>query len=98
MNEEISVILSNIIAVIAVIMLGIVIDLIVKRLFLRIVKAYAAKSNHKWDDILLKNKVFDQLVDIIPGVVIYGFAPVFPEIESHPCHLLIPSAMPTLLK
>ncbi|MDD3706299.1 MAG: mechanosensitive ion channel [Clostridiaceae bacterium] len=82
MNEEISVILSNIIAVIAVIMLGIVIDLIVKKLFLRIVKAYAAKSNHKWDDILLKNKVFDQLVDIIPGVVIYGFAPVFPEYQE----------------
>lgn len=82
MNEEISVILSNIIAVIAVIMLGIVIDLIVKKLFLRIVKAYAAKSNHKWDDILLKNKVFNQLVDIIPGVVIYGFAPVFPEYQE----------------
>ncbi len=82
MNEELSVILSNIIAVVAIIILGIVIDLIMKKLFLKIVKPYAAKSNRKWGDILLKNKAFDQLVDIIPGVVIYCFAPVFTEYQD----------------
>ncbi|HOM42073.1 MAG TPA: mechanosensitive ion channel [Clostridia bacterium] len=78
MGEGLSLFLSNMITAIAIVLLSIVINLIVKKLFLKIVKAYAAKSPQKWDDILLKNKFFDQVVNIVPGFIIYGFAPVFP--------------------
>ncbi len=78
MNEGLSLVLSNIITAIAIVLLSIVINLIVKKFFLKIVKAYAAKSPQKWDDILLKNKFFDQIVNIVPGFIIYGFAPVIP--------------------
>ena len=82
MNEGLSIILSNIIAAVAIVIFSIVINLIVKKFFLKAVKAYAAKSPQNWDDILLKNKFFDQLVSIVPGFVIYGFAPVFPEYQD----------------
>jgi miniconductance mechanosensitive channel len=82
MNEGLSIILSNIIAAVTIVIFSIVINLIVKKFFLKAVKTYAAKSPQNRDDILLKNKFFDQLVSIVPGFVIYGFAPVFPEYQD----------------
>ncbi|MGI6585091.1 MAG: mechanosensitive ion channel family protein [Lutisporaceae bacterium] len=82
MNEGLSIILSNIIAAVTIVIFSIVINLIVKKFFLKAVKTYAAKSPQNWDDILLKNKFFDQLVSIVPGFVIYGFAPVFHEYQD----------------
>lgn len=54
----------------------------VKKFLMRAVKAYVAKSKNKWDDIILEKKVLQQIVGIVPGIIVYAFAPAFPAYES----------------
>jgi len=55
---------------------------VVKSFLMRAVKAYITKTKYKWDDIIFEKKVLQELARIVPGVVVYAFAPVFPAYES----------------
>ena len=74
-NEWLSFI--SLILIIAVICL--IINLITKKLILRILGRYIRGNRFKWDNTLLDRKVFSRFANIIPVVVVYLFAPVFPE-------------------
>lgn len=52
-----------------------IVDFIIRRILLRILKSHILKSKTKLDDILVKNKVFDYAVHIVPLVTAINFFP-----------------------
>ncbi len=55
-----------------------------KKVFLRIIKAVIVRSKNKYDDVLLEQRVFDQLAYIFPAIAVQYVAPYvftyFPEV------------------
>lgn len=81
-NGIMSIYLSNILAVIAIIIICMSANVVVKSFLMRAVKAYITKTKYKWDDIIFEKKVLQELARIVPGIVVYAFAPAFPAYES----------------
>jgi len=61
-----------------IIFLALLANLVVKRVFLRILHLIIKGSKSDWDDTLLKRKVFLRLANLAPALVIYFAAPMFP--------------------
>ena len=74
--------LSHVIALAAVLLIAFIVDFIVKNIILRIVKIMVTKSRSQWDDAFLERKLFSRLAHLAPALVIYLFAPIFPQIAS----------------
>lgn len=55
----------------ALLIISVLSDLIVKRQLVRIVMVVAERTTHQWDDILLKHKVVGRLAQTVPALVIY---------------------------
>ena len=89
LSEGISLHLSNVINAIIIILFGVLIYLITKSIILRILEKIILKSKAKWDDLLLKNKVFERTIHIIPAFVIYAIAPIFPAYQTDPAYSLL---------
>lgn len=81
LSEEVSLRISNAIEAIIIILIGILIYLVTKKIILRVLEKVILKSKTTWDDLLLKNKVFDRTIHIIPAFVIYALAPIFPDYQ-----------------
>ncbi len=77
-----SLFLSWIITILIVLLLAIFSNLIVKRIIFKSLRFVIQKSQNKWDDVLVKYKVFHHLTHFFPFLVIYLFAPVFNEAED----------------
>lgn len=54
----------------------VIIDFIIRRIVLRILKTYIVQSETKLDDILVRNKVFDYGVHLIPLTIALNFFPI----------------------
>ena len=54
-------------------------NLITKKVILRILAHYIRNNRFKWDTIMLERRVFQRMSHIVPAIIIYGFASVFPE-------------------
>lgn len=80
-NERLSIFLSNILAIIFIILTCIVADFVVQKVLLRTLTAYIKRTKNKWDDIFLEKKVFETLSRIVPGALIHLWAPVFPTYQ-----------------
>lgn len=80
-NGSLSLIISNIVVIGIIIISYYIVDIITKKVLLRLVRTYVAKSKIKWDDILLKNKVFDIIARIPPALIVYVSAQVFPNYQ-----------------
>ncbi|MBN1968602.1 MAG: mechanosensitive ion channel [Candidatus Delongbacteria bacterium] len=52
---------------------------IAKKIVYRIIKKVVEKSKNRWDDVLLSNNVFDNLIKIVPGSIIYLLSYLIPE-------------------
>lgn len=81
-NENVSLIISKILAVGIIIIICFIVDKITNRFLLKIVKRYINKSKSKWDDVLLNNNVFEVIARIPTALVIHAFAPVFPTYQN----------------
>ncbi len=69
--------LSFVILVFCIILLCILVQLITKKVILKLCTKLIYKNKFKWDDIMLERKVFSRFSDILPGIILYLFAPVF---------------------
>jgi len=49
----------------------------------RFVYKILAKTKNKRDDLLIKNKVFDAIILLIPGIIVYYFVNLFPKVEVY---------------
>ncbi|MDC0358605.1 mechanosensitive ion channel family protein [Oligoflexia bacterium] len=75
--------LTTIALFVFIIFLAVVANFIAKKFILRILKKIITASKITWDDLLIKNKVFDRLSHIAPALVIYGCAAaLFPNEEG----------------
>jgi len=61
---------------------AVIIDLIVKHILVRIVRALATRSSATWDDAMVAHNVFGRLTQVVPALLIYvglPFVPGLPE-------------------
>ncbi|NLV35546.1 MAG: mechanosensitive ion channel [Clostridiaceae bacterium] len=81
-DEGVSLHLSNGLALVFIVFLCLVADFITKKIILKLLRMYIKKSKSTWDDIFLRNKVFDTIAHIVPVLIIYAFAPAFPAYQD----------------
>ncbi|MDD4565037.1 MAG: mechanosensitive ion channel [Eubacteriales bacterium] len=81
LSEEVALHISNAINAIIIILIGILLYLITKKIILRVLEKAIVRSKTQWDNFLLKNKVFDRLIHIIPAFVIHALAPIFSDYQ-----------------
>ena len=77
-----SLFLSWFLTILIVSFLAILSNLIAKRIIFKSLRFVIQKSQNKWDDALIKYKVFDHLTHFFPFLVVYLFAPVFNAAEG----------------
>jgi len=61
---------------------AIIIDLIVKHVLVRAVRAFAKRSSAVWDDALVAHKVFGRLVQVVPALIVYVGVPLVPDLPD----------------
>lgn len=73
---------ANAIAVVFIILVSYTASLISKGVIMKTLVYYVENNRFKWDNILLKKRVFARLLRFVPAIVIYAFAGVFPQYHS----------------
>ncbi|MFZ5980611.1 MAG: mechanosensitive ion channel family protein [Candidatus Zixiibacteriota bacterium] len=66
---------------VAVIIVAVLVNFIVKRILLKLVTYFIKITRTKWDDALLKNHVFTRLSHLAPALVIYACATLFEHLQ-----------------
>jgi len=82
MTEETAAVLAGAVMVVVVALLSFVGNWLAKHLVHRVFAGLILRNSVKWDDIILERKVFQKLSHIVPAVIIYSFAPVFPTAQE----------------
>ena len=72
---------------------AIIIDLIVKQVMVRTVRAFAKRSSVTWDDALVAHNVFGRLVQVIPALIVYVGVPFVPGLPEGGAQLIRNIAM-----
>jgi miniconductance mechanosensitive channel len=73
--ESLALQLSNLIVFGVIILLGVALYFVLKYIGLRIIKTIALKTASNWDDIMVKQKVFQRIILLIPAMMIYNVGP-----------------------
>lgn len=73
--------LSYTILIIGIILICVIVNLILKKIVLKILARIILRNKHQWDDVLIDHKIFNKLANIFPGIILYIFAPMFPELR-----------------
>ncbi len=81
-NKEIAGYLSYIFLVLATIVICFIANLITKKIILKLFAKVIKKSKFEWNNIMLERKVFSRLANVIPGIIVYTFAPAFQTIDG----------------
>lgn len=76
-----SVYLANAIMVVIIIALSIIANFVAKRIVLKIITHYIKSNKVTWDNYLLERKVFHKLSHIVPAIIIYLAAALFPDYQ-----------------
>ena len=82
-------IISTALSVVFVIILAYLSNLIAKKILLKGLNIIALKTKTKWDDYLIKHRLFIRLSHLSPALVIYLFAPVLPFAQAWICKLCL---------
>jgi len=75
--HQVTPILVDLIILAILIVLAVIANYIAKRVILKIVEHFAARSKTEWDDVLVKRKFFRRLSHFAPALVIYLMSSVF---------------------
>ena len=70
-----------------------VINLIVKHVLVRAVRAFARRSSASWDDALVTHNVFGRLVQVVPALIVFVGAPFVPDLPEDGVQLIRNVAM-----
>lgn len=87
LNPQVSDILKFVILILAIGLLSYLVDKIAKLIILRVLRILTRRTKTFWDDILYERKVFNQLSQIAPALVIYMLAPA--ALKEYPMWLTI---------
>jgi miniconductance mechanosensitive channel len=72
---------------------AVIVDLIVKRILVRTVRAIAKRSSASWDDALVRHNVFGRLAQVVPAVIIFVGVPLVPGLPDGLAQLIRNVAM-----
>ncbi len=61
---------------------AVIIDLIVKQVVVRAVRAFAKRSSVTWDDALVRHNVFGRLVQVVPALIVFVGVPFVPGLPE----------------
>jgi len=79
-NENISKFLSFGILTLIVILICLLVHFIIKKVIFKYMTRIVKRTKYEWDDLLLNSKLFDRVANFVPGIIVYNFAPAFPDI------------------
>jgi miniconductance mechanosensitive channel len=77
----------------ALFVLAVIIDLIVKQVVVRTARAFAKRSSITWDDALVSHNVVGRLVQVVPALIIYIGVPLVPDLPEGGAQLIRNVAM-----
>ena len=60
---------------IGVLLIGIILYYIAKFIIVRVLRKIAKRTKSIWDDVMLEKKVFNRMAFLLPGILVYQFAP-----------------------
>ena len=60
---------------IGVLLIGILLYYIAKFIIVRVLRRIAKRTKSIWDDVLLEKRVFNRMALLLPGILVYQFAP-----------------------
>lgn len=66
----------------AILVTCILVNLIIKKIVIRILSKIILRNKYHWDNVLVERKVLYRLANIIPGIIIYFYAPAFEDLEN----------------
>jgi miniconductance mechanosensitive channel len=81
------------VGLLALIAAAVIINLIVKHVLVRAVRAFAKRSNVTWDDALVTHNVFGRLVQVVPALIVFVGAPFVPDLPEGGVQLIRNVAM-----
>ncbi|NNM32879.1 MAG: mechanosensitive ion channel [Gemmatimonadetes bacterium] len=68
---------------VALVLIAVIVNFVAKRIVLQVVRRVVERSNIEWDDVFLKQQVFDRLSHLAPALVFHVAAPrVFADHET----------------
>ncbi|OQX70639.1 MAG: mechanosensitive ion channel protein MscS [Candidatus Cloacimonas sp. 4484_275] len=74
--------LAQIIAFIGIFLVSGLVHIILRKIILNLFEKFSRKTKTKWDDMLVKHKVFRKLLVIIPLLMFYYFSFLFPSVQE----------------
>ncbi|WP_217596462.1 mechanosensitive ion channel family protein [Cohnella sp. GbtcB17] len=77
-----SVYLANAILIVGIAAVSLLAYYVTKKVVLRIAAHYIRRNRFKWDDYILKRKVFQRLCHIVPAIILYSFSYSFPGYQG----------------
>jgi len=72
---------------------AIIINLIVKQVLVRAVRAFAKRSRATWDDALVTHNVFGRLVQVVPALIVFIGVSIVPDLPDAGTQLIRNVAM-----
>ncbi len=81
-SAEASAGLSNAVMIALIALLAMIANWIAKRIVRDVVTRIVRRNRFQWDDILLERRVFQRLSHIVPALIMYYSAPLFPHAEA----------------
>jgi len=70
------------VGLLALLAAAVIIDLIVKQVLVRTVRAFAKRSSITWDDALVTHNVFGRLVQVVPALIVFVGVPFVPGLPD----------------
>ena len=61
---------------------AVIINLIVKQVLVRAVRAFAKRSSITWDDTLVTHNVFGRLAQVVPALIVFAGVPFVPDLPE----------------
>jgi miniconductance mechanosensitive channel len=71
MSDGMRIFIENATIIVVTILLALLADFIVKRIIISTITRLAKKSKNDWDDVFVKQKVFNRLAHLAPAVIVY---------------------------
>ena len=81
-NELTAGIVYYILITIVLLLICCIFNFIINSVVIKLIAKFIRNNKHKWDDVLLKTKLFKRIALIVPGVLIYSFAPFYNELQG----------------
>ena len=81
-DELIAGIVYYILITIVLLLICCILNFIINSVVIKLIAKFIRNNKHKWDDVLLETKLFKRIALIVPGVLIYSFAPFYNEFQG----------------